>query len=109
MVLPLLTRAIYDNVSAARAEGRTGRPAPATIGMAIGTFAVMIFGEICFVHARRLSNVMGHTLRGTVRDSTARTAPSEADVAQLIDMMSRKSMYVPQVTQGPTDAQALDH
>lgn len=67
MALPLLTKALIDNVSAARADGITGlRPAPSTIGMAVGLFGLMVFGNMCIIHSMRISNLLGATTRGAV-------------------------------------------
>jgi hypothetical protein len=69
MALPVLTKAIFDNISDVRSEGRTGlRPASYTVALAMGMLAMMIFGEFCNVHTRRISNTMGYILRGAVSD-----------------------------------------
>lgn len=69
MALPVLTKSILDNISDVRSEGQTGlRPASSTIGLAVGMLAMMIFGEFCNIHTRRVCNTMGHILRGAVSD-----------------------------------------
>ena len=70
MALPLLTKGIFDNISDARPDGQTGtRPVGATIGFAVGLLVMMLFGEFCNTHTRRVSNTMGLILRGAVSDT----------------------------------------
>lgn len=66
MALPLMSRAIIDRVSAARSDGGTGRPPASTIGLAIGFFALMNISNICIVHSKRISSILGPQTRGAV-------------------------------------------
>lgn len=64
---PLLIKAIIQNVSNARAGGVTNvPPAPSTIGLAIALFVLMLAGNMCHVHAKRIALVLGAQTRGAV-------------------------------------------
>lgn len=64
MTLPLLIKAIIDTVVDARNSGTV--PSRNTIGMAVGLFGLMVFGNLCIVHSNRIADVAGHKTCGGV-------------------------------------------
>lgn len=67
MMVPLLTKAIIDNIVQARSAGEGVRPSSDTVGLACGLLALMVFGQLCITQSDRLANVLGHQTRGAVR------------------------------------------
>jgi hypothetical protein len=114
MALPLMSRVIIDRVSAARSGGGTGRAPASTISLAIGFFVLMNISNICIVHSKRISSILGPQTRGAVsalRPSTGQPQlPSIADdIAHRYDQrqghVSPKTRYVRSKTDSAGDSQ----
>lgn len=77
MCLPLVTRAIIDDVVAAHArsngdETASPRSFGATIGLAVGFLAMMQFADMLVSHAALTSGVAGAKTRSALVDIIAR-------------------------------------
>ena len=73
MTIPLVTKAIIDDIVAARARANgdttaSPRPLAATIGLAVGFYAMMLMFAGLTTHAVRCSNLIGLKTRAGVSD-----------------------------------------